>query len=145
MTFQLPAPTMIGPVAMTQPTMANFRAIAAFINVNAGPSGPQGPTGPGGAAGATGATGAGTAGATGATGPAGTSGITSGTATLTAGTATVSNAAAHTASKYFLTARNLGTIIAPAALAIANIVDGVSFDILSADPTDTSVVSWMII
>ena len=140
-TYTLPAPTVQGELAPAVPTWANFISIAARLNVGGGvgatgPTGPVGPTGP---------TGVGASGATGPTGPTGPSGITSGNATLTAGTVTVSTAAALSASKYFLTCKALGTIGAPVGLTVANIVNGVSFDIVSANITDTSTISWAII
>ena len=68
-----------------------------------------------------------------------------GTATLVAGTATVSTSLIGASSIVFLTVQALGTVTVPKAVAIANVVAGVSFDIISADVTDTSVVAWSIV
>lgn len=68
-----------------------------------------------------------------------------GQATLVAGTKTVTTNKVATASLIFVTVATLGTVVAPQAMLVSNIVDGVSFDITSADGTDTSVVNWWII
>jgi hypothetical protein len=70
--------------------------------------------------------------------------ITRGTATLVAGTKTVSTAAIGATSFVALTVRTLGTVTVPNALQVKNVVNGVSFDILSADGSDTSVIAWAI-
>lgn len=68
-----------------------------------------------------------------------------GTATLTAGTVTVSTTAVSASSKIFVTVGTLGTVAAPQAMYVDAIVAGTSFDITSADVTDTSEVNWLII
>ena len=68
-----------------------------------------------------------------------------GTATLVAGTVTVATTAVTTNSKIFVTVGALGTVAAPQAMHVDAIVNGVSFDITSADVTDTSDVNWFII
>lgn len=68
-----------------------------------------------------------------------------GTASLTAGTVTVSTTAVSASSKIFVTVSALGTVAAPQAMLVSNIVAGTSFDITSADVTDTSDVNWWII
>ena len=69
----------------------------------------------------------------------------SGLATLVGGTVTVNTTAVTGSSRIQLTAQNLGTIVVPAALGISTRTGGASFTILSADPTDTSDVAWLII
>jgi hypothetical protein len=68
-----------------------------------------------------------------------------GQATLVLGTKTVTTNKVTTNSIIFVTVSSLGTVVAPQAMLVGNIVDGVSFDITSADATDTSVVNWLII
>lgn len=68
-----------------------------------------------------------------------------GTAELVAGTVTVSTTAVTTNSKIFVTVGTLGTVAAPQAMYVDAIVNGTSFDITSADGTDTSFVNWFII
>ena len=68
-----------------------------------------------------------------------------GTATLVAGTVTVSTTAITASSKVFVTVAALGTVAAPQAMLVDAIVAGTSFDITSADATDTSDVNWLII
>lgn len=78
-----------------------------------------------------------------------------GTATLSGGTATVSVSPAGNTqmlspySIVMLTVQALGTVTVPQAVHVTNIVDGTpyasTFDIVSADPTDTSTVAWFII
>lgn len=68
-----------------------------------------------------------------------------GTAELVAGTVTVSTTAVTTNSKIFVTVATLGTVAAPQAMYVDAIVNGTSFDITSADGTDTSFVNWWII
>jgi hypothetical protein len=68
-----------------------------------------------------------------------------GTATLVAGTKTVSTTAVTASSKIFVTVGTLGTVAAPQAMYVDAIVAGTSFDITSADGTDTSDVNWWII
>ena len=68
-----------------------------------------------------------------------------GQAVLVAGTKTVSTNKVTTNSIIFVTVATLGTVTAPQAMLVSNIVNGVSFDITSADGTDTSTVNWLII
>lgn len=68
-----------------------------------------------------------------------------GTASLVAGTVTVSTTAVSASSKIFVTVGTLGTVVAPQAMYVDAIVAGTSFDITSADATDTSEVNWLII
>jgi hypothetical protein len=68
-----------------------------------------------------------------------------GTAQLVAGTVTVSTTAVTTNSKIFVTVGALGTVVAPQAMHVDAIVNATSFDITSADGTDTSFVNWLII
>lgn len=69
----------------------------------------------------------------------------SGNITLSAGTATVNSVEVTSNSVILLTVGTLGTVTVPKAVHWNNRVAGTSFDIVSADPTDTSVVSWFII
>ncbi len=69
----------------------------------------------------------------------------SGNATLVSGTVTVSSSAVTASSVILLTVGTLGTVTVPQAVNWQNRVAGTSFDIVSADPTDTSTVSWFII
>lgn len=69
----------------------------------------------------------------------------SGLATLVAGTVTVATAAVTANSRIQLTAQNMGTITVPAARDVSARTPGVDFTILSADPTDTSDIAWLII
>lgn len=68
-----------------------------------------------------------------------------GTATLAAGTVTVATTAVSASSRIFVTVGALGTVLAPQAMFVNAIVAGTSFDITSADGTDTSEVNWWII
>jgi hypothetical protein len=68
-----------------------------------------------------------------------------GTVSLIAGTATVSTTAVSASSKIFVTVGTLGTVVAPQAMYVDAIVANTSFDITSADATDTSEVNWLII
>ena len=68
-----------------------------------------------------------------------------GTASLVAGTVTVSTTAVSASSKIFVTVGTLGTVVAPQAMYVDAIVANTSFDITSADATDTSEVNWLII
>lgn len=70
---------------------------------------------------------------------------TAGVATLVAGTTTVATTAVTASSLIFVTVKALGTVLAPQALMIENVVVGTSFDITSADATDTSDVSWFLV
>lgn len=67
-----------------------------------------------------------------------------GTVVLAAGTVTVSTTAVTANSRIFLTVQVLGTVALPTAIAVSNIVPGTSFDIISADLTDTSTVAYFI-
>lgn len=68
-----------------------------------------------------------------------------GTATLVGGTVTVSTTAVSASSKIFVTVGTLGTVLVPQAMYVDAIVAGTSFDITSADVTDTSEVNWWIV
>jgi len=68
-----------------------------------------------------------------------------GTTTLSGGTATVSNSSIQSDDLIYSTVMALGTVATPQALWGTNIVPNVSFDIISADNTDTSTVGWMIV
>lgn len=70
---------------------------------------------------------------------------TIGTATLTAGSATVSTTRVTATSLIFLTIQSIGTVTSPKAMTILNKTAGVSFQIVSADATDTSTVAWWIV
>lgn len=126
-----------------------------------GVTGPTGPTGPtGGVTGATGPTGAtGGTGATGATGPTGSTGptgatgatgpnelVAKGKAILVAGSVTVATAGAAATANFQLTCHTLAGpgVIAAGPYTIANIIDGVSFDIVSAQGVETSAIDWAI-
>lgn len=74
-----------------------------------------------------------------------TSTSVSGNATLAAGTVTVWTNAVTANSVILLTVGTLGTVTIPQVIHWTNKVPGTSFDIVSANNTDTSVVSWMII
>jgi len=65
-----------------------------------------------------------------------------GVATLVAGTVTVSNTSVTATTRIQLTVQSLGTVAAPKAVAVTDVVPGTSFDITSSDATDTSVVAW---
>ncbi len=67
---------------------------------------------------------------------------TLGIATLVAGSATISTTAVATASKILYSRRIAGGTLGH--LAIANIVNGVSFDIVSNNALDISTVTWEI-
>ena len=83
---------------------------------------------------------------TGATGPTGPAGVlANGRATLVTGTKTITSSDVAADSVILATVAALGTVAAPKALKISNIVPGESFDVSSADATDTSVVSWAIV
>ncbi len=70
---------------------------------------------------------------------------TAGKATLVGGTVTVNTTAVTANSLIFLTVQALGTVAAPQAMTIDNVVVGTSFDITSSDATDTSDVAWLIV
>jgi hypothetical protein len=63
---------------------------------------------------------------------------------LIGGTTTVSTAAALSAANYHVQCHTLGTVATAGPYTIASIVNGVSFDITSAAPTETSTVDWII-
>ena len=74
-----------------------------------------------------------------------------GVATLSGGTVTVSAAGTDGSAMIQLTVQTLGTVTVPQAMYVSNMTASVfpsvrgSFDITSADPTDTSTVAWFII
>lgn len=68
-----------------------------------------------------------------------------GSVALVAGTKTVTTTAVSASSLIFVTVGALGTVAVPKAMKVSNIVAGTSFDITSADNTDTSTVNWLII
>lgn len=68
-----------------------------------------------------------------------------GSAVLVGGTVTVATTAVTASSKIFLTVGALGTVLVAKAVHADTIVAGTSFDITSADVTDTSTVNWLII
>jgi len=74
-----------------------------------------------------------------------TSSSVSGNITLTSGTATVWTNAVNANSVILLTVGTLGTVTTPQPIHWSNKVTGTSFDIVSANNTDTSTVSWLII
>ena len=65
-----------------------------------------------------------------------------GNVTLIAGTRTVTNSQVLAGSRIFLSIQSLGTVVLPQAIAVTARTAGVGFTITSADPTDTSVISW---
>jgi hypothetical protein len=69
----------------------------------------------------------------------------SGNATLISGVATISTVAVTAGSVILLSVGSLGSVAMPQVVHYDNINPGVSFDIISVDPTDTSIVSWLII
>lgn len=68
-----------------------------------------------------------------------------GVATLVAGVATVATTLVAANSRIFLQQQELGTVTAPKAMAVTARVVGTSFEITSADATDTSVVAWQLV
>ena len=102
----------------------------------------DGTAGAGGPTGAAGATGS--AGATGATGPTGSGYLAKGSVALVGGSASVSNANATSGANYQLTCHALGTVSTAGPYAIDTINSGVSFKIVSAAPTETSTIDWVI-
>lgn len=68
-----------------------------------------------------------------------------GSIALVGGTITVSTTAVTASSLIFVTVGALGTVAVAKAMHVSNIVAGTSFDITSADNTDTSTVNWLII
>jgi hypothetical protein len=72
-------------------------------------------------------------------------GTSSGVATLVAGTVSISTANVTGSSIILVTVQTLGTVTTPQAMYISSQVGSVSFDITSADATDTSTVAWLII
>jgi hypothetical protein len=73
------------------------------------------------------------------------SNATMGTATLSSGTVTVNTTKVTANSRIFLTIQSLGTVSVPKEIGVTARTAGTSFTITSADNTDTSVVSWIII
>lgn len=67
-----------------------------------------------------------------------------GQATLVGGTVTVNGLNLTTDSKIFLTVAAMGTVLISTAVRVANLGAG-QFDIVSADPTDTSIINWFIL
>ena len=72
-------------------------------------------------------------------------GTSSGIATLVAGNISISTANVTGSSIILVTVQTLGTVTAPQAMYISSQVASTSFDITSADATDTSTVAWFII
>ena len=73
-------------------------------------------------------------------GGSGTGFTQSGSTSLISGTVTVANGSVSAGSKFFLTCSAVSGI--QGILAIANIVPGVSFDIISTSGADNSTISW---
>ncbi len=73
------------------------------------------------------------------------SNATMGTATLVLGVATVSTTKVTASSRIFLSVESLGTIASPVAVSVTGRSAGTSFNITSANLTDTSVIAWLII
>jgi hypothetical protein len=69
----------------------------------------------------------------------------SGKVSLSSGSATIYTPAVNSSSKILVSVGPLGTVTTPQIMQYDNVVDGVSFDIVSSDPTDTSEVSWFIL
>ena len=67
-----------------------------------------------------------------------------GIATLVGGTIVVANTSVTANSRIFLTIQSLGTIVIPSAICVSAVSPGVSFTILSATNTDTSVIAYEI-
>jgi hypothetical protein len=70
---------------------------------------------------------------------------TMGVVTLVLGTATVNTTKVTANSRIFLAVESLGTITTPVAVSVTGRVNSTSFTITSANLTDTSVISWIII
>lgn len=70
---------------------------------------------------------------------------TMGTSTLVGGTVTVSTTKVTATSRIYLTIQSLGTVTVPKSVGVTARSAGISFTITSADATDTSVISWVII
>jgi len=66
-----------------------------------------------------------------------------GVATLVAGTVTVPNTSVTASSRAFLSVQTAGGTVG--AIALANVVAGTSFDIVSTSALDTSTVAWVLI
>lgn len=73
-------------------------------------------------------------------GGSGTGFTQSGSVSLSGGTVTVANGSVGAGSKFFLTYSAVSGI--PGVIAVANIIPGVSFDIISTSDGDNSTVSW---
>jgi hypothetical protein len=69
----------------------------------------------------------------------------SGVATLTAGSVVVSTTSVTANSRIQLTIQSLGTVTVPKAIGVTARTAGTSFTITSADATDTSLISWLLI
>lgn len=67
-----------------------------------------------------------------------------GVATLVGGTVTVNNTSVTANTRIFLTVQTLGTVATPQAVHADAVVAGTSFDITSADGTDTSTIAWLL-
>lgn len=72
-------------------------------------------------------------------------GASAGSATLVGGTVIVNTTAIAAGSIVMLTVQSLGTVTSPKPISKGTVVAGTSFVINSSDPTDTSVVGWLII
>ncbi len=73
------------------------------------------------------------------------SNATMGVATLVLGTVTVNTTKVTANSRIFISVESLGTITSPVGVAVTARVAGTSFTITSANLTDTSVISWLIV
>ncbi|HEY8780138.1 MAG TPA: hypothetical protein VIM16_00850 [Mucilaginibacter sp.] len=70
---------------------------------------------------------------------------TMGVTTLVLGISTVSTTKVTTVSRIFLSVESIGTVTIPTAVAVTGRLNGTSFTITSANATDTSVISWLIV
>lgn len=70
---------------------------------------------------------------------------TSGVVTLVAGTATVVTTKVTATSRIQLTPQTLGTVTSPKPVGVTARNPGVNFTVTSGDPTDTSVIAWVIV
>lgn len=68
-----------------------------------------------------------------------------GVATLALGSVTVNTTKVTANSRIFLTVQQIGTVTSPKAMTVNGVVSGTSFQIVSEDATDSSVVAWHII
>ena len=69
---------------------------------------------------------------------------TMGVVTLVSGTATINTAKVTANSRIILDIQSLGTVTVPTTVGTTSRMPGVSFTITSANPADTSVISWII-